>query len=325
MHISRFVFFLCLIMAVRSSAQSPTVSLTSPPSRLTLFAPGIVSTGLNERDFAISPDGREIYFTVSTPRSSIQTLVSCRRLKDDTWSKPEVVSFAGHFSDLEPAFSADGNTLYFASNRPLSGETPKDFDIWKVTRTGKDWGTPVNLGAPINTDADEFYPSVTKLGNLYYTAAYAGGIGKEDIYVASLVNGEYQNPVQLDTAVNSKAYEFNAFVTPDEQYIFFTSAGRKDDMGGGDLYVSRKGPDGRWMPAQNMREINSRQIDYCPYVSPDGKSFFMTSNRHQLPVAFPNTVLTYDRIQEIAGAPLNGNGDIYWIDFQWLISRLAND
>jgi Tol biopolymer transport system component len=282
-----------------------------------LFQKGIVNTFLNERDFAISPDGKEIYFTVTTPRSSIQTIVYCVKNKTGKWSSPAVAPFAGQFSDLEPAFSADGNTLYFASNRPMQGDKPKDFDLWKVTRTNSGWSSPTNLGTVINTDSDEFYPSVTKSGTLYFTAAYAGGPGKEDIYLSEWKNDSFQKPVALDTAVNSKFYEFNAFVSPDESFILFTSYGRKDDSGGGDLYVSFR-EHGQWQPAQNAKDLNSNRLDYCPYVSPDGKSLFFTSERHALPTNFSSGKATYKDIVNASTDPLNASGNIYWVEFDAL-------
>lgn len=309
-------FVSALILAsVTAFAQSKLPALTSPPEQATLFGEGSVSTGINERDFAISPDGNEIYYTISTPRSTMQTIVYMKKSAKGDWSAPEVAPFAGEFSDLEPAFSADGNTLYFASNRPLTGTERKDFDIWKVTRTGTTWGKPENLGSNVNTTGDEFYPSITRSGNLYYTAQYAGGPGREDIYVSSQSGGQFQKPVALDTAVNSKAYEFNAFVDPNEQYILFTSYGRKDDSGGGDLYMAVKDTNGKWRPAQNLKELNSKLIDYCPFVSPDGKAMFFTSERHQLPVQSPGSKITVQKIREIALSPLNSTGNIYWVSF----------
>ncbi|MCB0493173.1 MAG: PD40 domain-containing protein, partial [Cyclobacteriaceae bacterium] len=277
---------------------------------------------INERDFAISHDGKEIYYTISTPKSSFQTIVVRHKADNGNWTSPEVVSFAGQYSDLEPAFSADGKTLYFSSNRPLTGDQPKDFDIWKVSRIGEGWGEPVNLGIPINTSADEFYPSITVGGTIYFTAAYDGGIGKEDIYKSAFQNGEFQKPQVLDTMVNSKGYEFNAFVDPREQYILFTAYGRQDDMGGGDLYISTKNSKGDWQPAIHLSMLNSRQLDYCPYVSLDGKRLFFTSDRHELPKSFPAKNATYENVIEVYTDPLNGTGNIYWVDFEQVLESI---
>ena len=303
-----------------SAQKHSNLSLSTPPDRLALFGENFISTFINERDFALSPDGNEIFFTISTPRSSFQTIVFCRKEKDGSWTSPVVAPFAGSFSDLEPAFTPDGNTLFFSSNRPLAGNSTKDFDIWKVTRVGGAWGKPENIGQPINTTADEFYPSITKTGSLYFTAAYAGGVGKEDIYVSLFQNGGYQKPAALDTAVNSGYYEFNAFVSPDERFILFTSYGRKDDTGGGDLYMSVKDAQGKWQPARNLKELNSRQLDYCPFVAADGKTLFFTSERHQLPVSFQDSKATYKTVVDIVQNPLNGTGNIYWVDFKKVLT-----
>jgi Tol biopolymer transport system component len=315
-HLTKMKIIYLLFSVSITSLYAQLPSLSEPPEKVSLFGEGTVSTLMNERDFAISPDGTEIYFTISTPKSSFQTIVFCKKTEQGGWTSPTVVSFAGMFSDLEPAFSADGQTLYFVSNRPTTGTERKDFDIWKVTRSSSGWNAPVNVGSPINTEEDEFYPSITNSGNLYYTAAYAGGTGKEDIYVAKWKNNQYQQPIALDTAVNSRFYEFNAFVAPNEQYILFTSYGRKDDAGGGDLYMSNKDAKGNWLPAKNMKNINSNQLDYCPYVSPDGKSLFFTSERHSLPSSFTDSSGTYKAVLDSWTNALNGNGDVYWIHFE---------
>jgi len=115
--------------------------------------------------------------------------------------------------------------------------------------------------------------------------------------------------------VNSKFYEFNAFVDPNEQYILFTSYGRKDDAGGGDLYIATKDANGKWMHAKNLNELNSKQLDYCPFVSPDGKTVFFTSERHQLPVTFNGSRATVQKVRDTSQGALNGTGNIYWVSF----------
>ncbi len=297
------------------------LELKNPSAEATLLTEGFVSTTINERDFAVSPDGNEICYTISTPQSTFQTIVVSKKDKNGEWSNPEVVSFAGKFSDLEPALSADGKKLYFASNRPLQGNQPKDFDIWIVERAGHSWGEPRNIGAPINTETDKFYPSVTQSGNLYFTAQYQDGVGREDIFLALWRNGQFEKPSALDTAINSKGFEFNAFVDPDEKYIFFTGYGRKDDTGRGDLYISLKNNDGKWLPAKNLKSLNSARLDYCAYVSPDKKILFFTSERAAIPVSF-GTKTTYEQIKNMNQSTLTGTGNIYWVSFEKVLNSI---
>jgi Tol biopolymer transport system component len=316
------IIILLLCAGAALAQKKGQLSLSGPPSQPMLLAPGFISTSMNERDFALSPDGKEIFYTISSPKSIFQTIVFIRQTAPGQWTTPEVASFAGTYSDIEPVFSADGNTLFFASNRPVTGDKVKDFDIWKVRRTPQGWEAPENLGTVINTEADEFYPSVARNGNLYFTAAYKGGPGREDIYKATWHGNEYQNAIALDTAVNSKFYEFNAFVDPNEQYILFTSYGRKDDAGGGDLYIALKDANGQWKSARNLTDLNSKQLDYCPFVSPDGKILFFTSERHQLPTSFSTSRATRQSILELYENPKNGIGNIYWMNFESLVNSL---
>lgn len=309
-----FTITIILIMISHFVFSQMRIDFQHPPGEPVLLAEGFISSSINERDFALSPSGTELYYTISTPQSTFQTIVFSQKDKAGNWSMPEVVSFAGNYSDLEPAFSADGKKLYFASNRPIEGNKPKDFDIWVTERFGNSWTEPKNLGAPVNTESDEFYPSIAKSGNLYFTAQYNEGVGREDIFMAQWKNGKYEKPMALDTAINSIGFEFNAFVDPDEKFILFTGYGRKDDTGRGDLYLSLKDAQGKWLPSRNVKFLNSTKLDYCPYVSPDKKILFFTSERSVLPVSFESRT-TYEQIHKISQSTMNGTGNIYWVSF----------
>jgi Tol biopolymer transport system component len=236
-------------------------------------------------------------------------------MENGKWTGPEVAPFSGHYSDIEPFYSPDGKRIYFSSNRPLegTGEPRPDFDIWYVEKTGDGWADAVNIGAPVNTEGNEFYPSVTADGTLYLTASYESSLGFEDIYKSELVDGKYADPINLGETVNSRLYEYNSFIAPDESYIIYSGHGRQDGFGSGDLYVSFRQEDGSWSKAVNMGErINSGAIDYCPYVSPDGEYLFFSSNR-KAGGAYTEIGITYDQMLILLAAPENGLGDIYWI------------
>jgi len=85
--------------------------------------------------------------------------------------------------------------------------------------------------------------------------------------------------IPMDESINTKDYEADVFVAPDEPYIIFCSI-RKEGYGQGDLYISFKDDDGKWTKAKNMGEIiNTEGHELCPFVTKDGKYFFYTSNQ----------------------------------------------
>lgn len=313
------VFAITAIFYGASSYSQQVISFSPIPQKAELFGGSAINTRFSERDFALSPNGKEIFYTLQAPApGGFQTIVWRRKNENGTWSTPELAPFAGKFNDLEPCFSPDGNRLYFSSNRPREGTTSTDFDIWYSEKKAGKWSEPINLGEPVNTTKDEFYPSVTNSGNLYFTAAYSNAVGREDIYMAAYSNGKYAMPAPLDSAVNTKTYEFNAYVSPDEKFIIFTSYGRKDDMGGGDLYMSIKDDAGNWKPARHLTELNSPRIDYCPFVSFDKKILFFTSERNLLPKSYPKGT-SYNELIKLYNSPTAAGGNIYWISFEKIL------
>lgn len=287
-----------------------------------LFTEFALNTGMNERDMAISPDGTEMFYTVLLQPTLFHTILSCKKDKKGKWSKPQVASFSGIYSDMEPAFSADGLKLFFSSNRPWDSLKQKNYDIWYVEKVNGQWTNPINAGPQVNTSANEFYPSVASNGNLYFTAEYSKGIGKEDIYVARWKDGKYLESIALDTGVNSGLYEFNAYVSPDEKYILFTSFGRRDDKGRGDIYFSKKDGKGNWLPAKNLEIINSDKLDYCPFVSFDNKTLFFTSERHSIPGTFISRQVTYEELKAIYQQVQNGTGNIYQVNWEAVLQSV---
>ena len=287
-----------------------------------LYSEVDINTEFRERDFALSPDGTEIFYTLQSPKANFQTIIYRKKDTKGKWSRPEVAPFSGKFTDLEPAFTRDGKKLFFVSNRPITGTNIKDFDIWYLEKKDDKWGEPKNVGEPVNSTSNEFYPSVCTNGNLYFTAERKNSNGQEDIYVSVFTNGKYSEAIPVDTAVNSVADEFNAFVSPDEQFIIFSSYGRKDDKGGGDLYMSKKDAAGRWTPAKNLLFINSDKLDYCPFVTFDRQSLFFTSERHVLQNTFPDKPATYSRLLKDYSSVLNGGGNIYWVSFEEVLKNL---
>jgi hypothetical protein len=268
------VGFLFLFISCFGFAQKPE-----------LFLPQLFNGLPNVRDFSMNKNQNEFYFTIESYLKEYSFIAYSKKV-NGKWLEPMVASFSGQYKDLEPFLSPDGLKLFFASNRKNndSGEVKKDMDIWHVTRKSfsHDWSEPINIGSIINTSANEFYPSVTDKGDLFFTAEYENSKGKEDIYVSRLINGVYTKPVSLGSGINSEKYEFNAFVAPDESFIIFTSYGRKDDLGRGDLYISKKGSNNEWLPAEHLTNLNSKKLDYCPFVDLTNNKIYYTTSKSKI-------------------------------------------
>ncbi len=301
-----------LILTSCQSEHKDLIELNKSPETLELFSENYVSTNLYERDIAISPSGNEIIYTLGNHNQTIRSLVSIQKKANGIWDDKKILSFSGTYNDIEPFFSLDGNQLFFASNRPINDTLKKgDYNIWVVQKLDSDWGNPVILNSNINTDKDEFYPSVSRNGNLYFTATRDTGIGREDIFMSEFKDGNYQPAKVLDSMINTKMFEFNAYISPNEDLLIFSSYGRSDDLGGGDLYYSKKDNQGHWSASKNMGDIvNSKSLDYCPFIDYTNHNFYFTSNRTQAPDKRINTI---EEFTNISNSLENGLGNIYRI------------
>ncbi|MEO8773322.1 MAG: hypothetical protein ABI263_05625 [Gelidibacter sp.] len=293
----------------------------SNASLATPFLESIVQQFPNVRDIALSPAQDEVLFSAQSFMSDISVLISTKKVNGE-WQEPKIASFSGAFFDLEPFFSTDGLSLYFASNRPLDAKsrTTKDFDIWVVTRktTSDAWSDAINLGAPVNTAMDEFYPVITNSKNIYFTLDNPELNQKDNIYMSAYVDGVYQQPKQLSNSINSDGYEFNAFVSPDESLLIYTRYNGEGGFGSGDLYISHKMKDGAWSPSENMGPtINTDKMEYCPFVDMTTKTLYFTSKRNSLEL---KPGVTEIQLKDLFNSYENGLSRLYQVNIDAFIS-----
>ena len=298
----------------------PYLGQAPPGASPQLFAPGIVSTGMYTRDVAMTPDGQEIYFGILLGRF---TTILETHVENGRWTRPEVAPFArdARFFNLEPAISPDGKQFFFLSTRLAGDREPgaeeirtwSNQDIWVMDRVEGRWGEPHNLGPPVNTDAPEFFPSVTRDGTLYFTRGSEDG-RESYIYRAVFKDGRYQEPDKLGPQVNSTPSQYNAYVAPDHSYLIICTGGRPDTRGGTDYYVVFRDGNDRWSEPVNLGETvnTAAEGEYSPYVSPDGKYFFFMGTRPRPDASLPDT-LTLDFLRRYRLEPESGNAAIYWM------------
>jgi outer membrane protein OmpA-like peptidoglycan-associated protein len=121
---------------------------------------------------------------------------------DGTWTEPKSLGKKINlpkYNEMTPYLAADGETLYFSSNRPGG---IGDNDIWmakRLDKTWQKWSDPVNLGAPINTEDWDAFFTMDAGGEYAYMSSGLNGYGESDIVRIKLLEKEKPDPVVLLT------------------------------------------------------------------------------------------------------------------------------
>lgn len=238
---------------------------TPPGHSAILFAPGIVSlANRRETKIVFSPNGRDCLIGIGL-NSTFQILQS--QYLGGIWTSPVTADFIPTSRPIEPFFSPDNQQVFFTSNA----------DIYVSTRANQTWTTPDKLGLPINTTSEEYHPTVTSNGTLYFCSARNNS--SLDIYRCKYEDEHYSTVEKLAGVINrhdsQQAGAWDPFIAPDESYIIFTSI-RSGGYGQEDQYISYN-RNGNWTNPKNLGpSINTNNIEYGSYVSPDNKYYFFS-------------------------------------------------
>jgi WD40-like Beta Propeller Repeat len=185
-----------------------------------------------------------------------------------------------------PFTSPDGRSLYIASNRPggLGG-----IDIWVARRThrGGPWGAPQNLGAPVNSAADDFCPSPTSGRRFFFVSTRAGGCGDSDLYLTRRTRHGWTEPRNLGCNLNSAAGEAGPVYLEKgpTRLLYFSSArpgGFAPEAGSSpdsDLYMSAARKNGRFSDPVLVPGVNTAANDARPHLRADGLELVFDSDR----------------------------------------------
>ncbi|WP_298897527.1 serine hydrolase [uncultured Psychroserpens sp.] len=244
-----------------------------------LFAESILSTHV-EISATLTPNNRELYFAkkdsfyANNQKSTIYKSINI----NGNWSKPQIASFSGSYSDSSPFVTPNGKRIYFTSNRPISGDTEKqDRDIWYVEKENNTWGAPKYLSI-YNSEKSEYSPTLDKYGNLYFSSYREGGLGSGDIWVSYLENNTYQTPINLGSNINTNTGEWGGCISPNGDFFIYEASGRDQNIThDGDLYISYF-KNNKWSKSQHLNALNSGGSDLSPKIH--NNMLYFASNRH---------------------------------------------
>lgn len=194
------------------------------------------------------------------------------------WTQSKQLLFADFPENVDPGaafISADGKKLYLTG---CGWSRDSSCDLYVSEWTGSQWSMPMKLKDGVNTASWESQPCVSGDGKeLYFVSRRSGNA---DIYrCLRNANGTWGEPQNLGAPINTKGTEMAPFLHPDGQTLYFSSD-KHVGMGGFDLFMSRRGLDGKWQEPVNLGfPINTGGDEINFFVAADGKTAFLSSQR----------------------------------------------
>lgn len=280
------IAFITIMSSCNPTTKAPTtISYSSMPiDKPTIFAEGIISKKeRNVFNINFTADGKTAYFTLRKGNEKQKIYYS--QFVNQNWTEPKVASFSTDRDEC-PSLTPDGKTIYFGSQRPISGRESKgnfDMNIWKTNWIDGKWSEPVALSETINKvqiDKEQWPSSAensifTNDGINYFFATMLRNSKTIEVYQTKLVNNEFTQPLKFNGLFeDDKYWKSTPSISADGKYMVFNSYGNPDGKGGEDIYISKKTENG-WIKAKNIGSlINTSAEEAAATFSNDGKYFF---------------------------------------------------
>jgi outer membrane protein OmpA-like peptidoglycan-associated protein/tetratricopeptide (TPR) repeat protein len=222
------------------------------------------------------------------------------------------------YSEHSPVISSDDKTLIYTTranptdipglDSKTRSKTAADGEYFEgIVETHRidadNWEKPRSLSTALNSKghdaSDQLFDNDTKL--LMYRSDEDG-----DVFIASKQNGgDWGAPTKLNSNINSKSYEGDAYITPDGLTLYFSTAKYSED-GNLDLYYSTRTAGGDWGAAKSLGSgINTKYDEDSPYISRDGRTLYFSSRGHNTMGDYDIFQSKYDSIGHKWGRPEN--------------------
>ena len=291
-----FVFmFLGLVVlpssaSAKSIAKGPYLGQTPPGSTAQVFAPGLIchrGFGQWESNGTFSADGKVFCYS---RRGSVHITENT----DQGWTTPKRIPSLPP-NVWAPYISPDGNRIYFSLAYLNQFNQFNRFNLFRCDRTPHGWAKPQDLGPPLSSAGAEWGFSLAADNSFYFSSTRKGGRGGDDIWYAPFVDNTWSQAIHLP-ALATRYNDAGPGIAPDQSFMVFNSI-KPGGLGGADLYLTLRLPDGAWSTPRNLGPgINSAYHDYGCYISPDKKYLFFT--------------------RRTGGNPSRDAADIYWVELK---------
>ncbi len=221
---------------IYSSTFDETTGVWSEPEPV----PGPINTLANEIYPCVVGDGKVLYFGRYDPITDYDFYRSEWDEEKGEWGEPEVIiELSTDLQEWAINVNEDETVAYVVSKFPYNEETwVGERDIWKSVKVDGVWQDPVNLGAPINSESNEWSVFVDNKGRIWFDSNREGTLGNYDLWVAE---DENATPVNLGAPINTDVAEREP--TINDRFFFFASNKREGGAGGWDLWYMEKSPE----------------------------------------------------------------------------------
>ncbi len=187
--------------------------------------------------------------------------------------------------DYAEIFSADGETMYYASRRELSKSSTRyddsrfDENIFISSSVNGSWTFPATLGKNLVTDLCETPLFLSPTGEeLYIYAGYENG---GDIMVSVQKRGKWRPPSQIPFRINTKGSETSFTFNPSGDQVWYVSDNGRESLGGKDVWYISRLNDKKWSKPVNAGPmINSPYDEESVRFSARGDTLWFASRGH---------------------------------------------
>lgn len=213
-----------------------------------IFLKSNETNAYNEGPLSFSPDGKKVAYTKNNfvdgtrqiPAAGLELSIYTADISSNgDWTNVASFPFNGSgYSTGYPAFSPDGNALYFASDRP---DGFGGFDIYVSYKSANSWSAPQNLGPVVNSPGDEISPYFDG-SMLYFSSDWHHGLGGMDVFRAEETSGRWTKIFHLGNAINS-SYDDYGYIYDTFRNVGYLTSNRLNGRGNEDIYRVNRSAD----------------------------------------------------------------------------------